>query len=774
MNWRTAGAGAGTGAAIGAVSASLISTDTATTSSGGVFGLVIGAVVAVFYEKRTRRYDSIPPRVDLDESFEPRWKVHDELMSHLPTEDQTQPVVCILAGLSGSGKSQIAAHYLHHHQGVQSVWVGRSDLQHQLAAQDQTLGLERMKGDAIEDRAARVRTALHGSGRPWIMVVDDADAHDWEIVLAAWLPYERGPGQIIITSPTKEWFAPLGAEVIEVNDLRDDQTLALRMLGPKAKRDRSAARKLIVELGYLPLAISQARSYVEARGNRSLSYADYLERLGEVPAEILASGAPNSHVLPVWKTFEPALDRCENRAIGSRQIVSSLSVLASSPLPVGAIESVFGPRAERAIRQLHSHSVVLGRPRHSIQLHETVALVAKGHLRFLSTEAEMIQAVRQASSLLGYVFEESFGDAWCLPHAMSLITTVARWVELDLIGEIDLGTLEAARFAVERVSRDNTLERRMALVAAVLLFDTAYESEPDVEWLRELANLEHSMAERMYNGSGQQALFKHSMSLFKRLGDIRSEAKCQLGLGYSLYVHGEAPYDNAISALSRALDLFQSTSDYTAHDEGLCRYRRGQALSTSGSEHRLEAISELEAAAELFESDGENSDDWRASCLYDLGTTIARGGGDEVGKGVSAIQTAMDLFADPDRDNPLGIGNCCYRLGELFFNNQISSETDILSLLKLAEDQYRRIDTTNSALGRSNVHYLRALVLAKSIPPSWDGAILETERSLDISSEIEDPEGVERCHQLLQQISHATSSSVTHRSSADAAAPPHS
>jgi tetratricopeptide (TPR) repeat protein len=209
-------------------------------------------------------------------AFQPR----EDLMTQLRTSGPGVSVVRAVTGLRGVGKTQLAAAYAREcrQAGWRLVaWVNAETtpaILDGLAVVADRLGIDRT-GKPLEVLGTEVRNRMEADGERCLIVFDNVTDPD------AVLPYVPSIGhpQVLITS-TESSVTALGKPV-QVTVFTEQEALAF--LADRTRLDDVAgARTLVRELGYLPLALSQAAAVIAAR---HLTYLVYLTRLHSYPAQ---------------------------------------------------------------------------------------------------------------------------------------------------------------------------------------------------------------------------------------------------------------------------------------------------------------------------------------------------------------------------------------------------------------------------------------------------------------------------------------------------------
>lgn len=230
-----------------------------------------------------------------------------------------------LHGLPGAGKTQLAIEYAYEEaRRYQLVWVVNAEnetaLITDLAALARKLDLRSALAPSVEAAKAVVELLNGYSG--WLLIFDNATT---PTSLRPHLP--RGLGDVVITSPRRGW-SSVGKPIEVKPELdREDSITLLRTQDPDAAEGDADA--VAEALGDLPLALEQARAYMERTG---INVAKLVSRvgihLGTVLSEQPRSGYPKS-VATAWLLALTEVDR-EDLA---RQALVLCSYLAPNSIP---------------------------------------------------------------------------------------------------------------------------------------------------------------------------------------------------------------------------------------------------------------------------------------------------------------------------------------------------------------------------------------------------------------------------------------------------------
>ncbi|KAF4547238.1 Tetratricopeptide repeat-containing protein 4 [Elsinoe fawcettii] len=228
----------------------------------------------------------------------------------------------VLTGIGGVGKSQLAIEYCYRRRAAaQETWTfwihassaGRFDADVRRLAHD--IGILN-EGDITSDAFALLHRWLCDAGNgPWLLVLDNADRADFLLeapdtggqVLQVREEQGRGPGRqlsntylvdgvvrrprlsylpfcahgsVLVTSRSKEVGLQMVDEdnIIPIYPMTPEMACTLLERRLPRQSDPAAAQELVGILEYMPLAISQAASYIAKRGSRC-PIARYLAKL---------------------------------------------------------------------------------------------------------------------------------------------------------------------------------------------------------------------------------------------------------------------------------------------------------------------------------------------------------------------------------------------------------------------------------------------------------------------------------------------------------------
>ncbi|RKN08585.1 FxSxx-COOH system tetratricopeptide repeat protein [Streptomyces radicis] len=245
--------------------------------------------------------------------------------------------VITLLGLSGVGKTQIAAEYAHRFASEYDVvwWVAadrRGEVRRWLAELAPHLRLA--TGPEYGERLRAVADALR-RGRPharWLLVFDGADE---PVDVADLLP--NGPGHVIITSQNREW-AEYNTALHEVHLY--DRAESVAFIRRRAPRIGPAeADRLAETLGDMPLVLDQTAGWLNDADMSVDAYIALL-RSDTIPGGSEGLRVAADFPMTYFATFTLLLGKLQETVPDSVELLRLCAFFAPGAIPVDLIHGI--------------------------------------------------------------------------------------------------------------------------------------------------------------------------------------------------------------------------------------------------------------------------------------------------------------------------------------------------------------------------------------------------------------------------------------------------
>lgn len=248
------------------------------------------------------------------------------------------PVVCLVTGGRGVGKTQIAGEIARRavleRRGLVG-WVSGETADRLLSGLNriaEELGVADAGGDKRES-AQRLRDKLQSGSFPALLVVDNVASAD---MLREVLP-ATGRVRILITS-TDRSLRVLGRQV-DVPVFDRSRSISY-LLNRTARTDRAGADLVAGELGDLPLGLSQAAGLLSRQ--RALTFGEYAQRIKDQPLSGVLKpepgGYPRGVAEAILQSMQTARDAdATGKAVG---VLEAISVMDPAGAPIGLLQSM--------------------------------------------------------------------------------------------------------------------------------------------------------------------------------------------------------------------------------------------------------------------------------------------------------------------------------------------------------------------------------------------------------------------------------------------------
>ncbi|KAF7897692.1 uncharacterized protein EAF01_008658 [Botrytis porri] len=271
------------------------------------------------------------------------------------------PSIVVLTGVGGQGKTQIALEYSHQHmkfyKGV--FWIDAS------SQKSASRGFERIlktiDNSAVlvggEESKSVVKNILGDWKEPWLLVFDNYDDPKSFGDLPSYFPNATSTENAIIVTSRHISSGRLGSH-LKLDGLTEEESVQLltsKCTSVSNSEDNlNQGRDIVRKLGYLPLAIDQAASYISIRHLPLHIFSDHFQRrrefilkdtpqsLWEYQKRTLTDSQETSEHLSVLTTWELSFDQISGND-EERKWIGEFLVQAAYFSPISISEALFRP-----------------------------------------------------------------------------------------------------------------------------------------------------------------------------------------------------------------------------------------------------------------------------------------------------------------------------------------------------------------------------------------------------------------------------------------------
>ncbi|KAJ6003890.1 hypothetical protein N7540_013172 [Penicillium herquei] len=369
-----------------------------------------------------------------------------------------------LVGLAGIGKTQTAIEYTYHVRepapGMWVFWIHASNAARleqgyqQIAAVAEIPGRDDPKMNILQLVYQWLCDAQNGR---WLMVLDNAD--DDGIFFSGNISDEREPlvkflpqaahGSMLITSRNGLAARNLvGSEghVIAVQPMNEEESLTLlqaRIPAPQPGETREDEKALVQALEYIPLAITQAGSYIANRSSR-VTVSRYLQLFRESESNQTyllqhedAKDLRRDHSIrhAVITTWQLSFEQIRHERPAATDLLALMSMFDRQGIPEGLVRADGdGLQFEDAVAPLISYSLVrVGFGTTLFDMHRLVQLSVR---TWLEIHLELARWQRKSRAIMAQIFPNGQYESWSecqrlLPHAIEVMKSISEEHEED-------------------------------------------------------------------------------------------------------------------------------------------------------------------------------------------------------------------------------------------------------------------------------------------------------------------------------------------------------
>ncbi len=248
-----------------------------------------------------------------------------QIADALPTPITSDtPAVCVLAGLSGIGKTSLAAAWADDRADAYAaiLWIDATSAGQVEASFAAVASWYRSRG-VIADSGVNVRhdvfVALAHTARPWLMVFDNCSDVSQ---IRDWIP-PRGYGHVIVTTTDQTSMSGPGVTRVPVTEMTEPEatTLLTRRVShdqPLTEAQQDALRQLAHRLHSWPLALELAASYLRDCLDGVAGIAEYERLVMRSLADV--SGVPPGYPDTLVNAISLAWQRMSQRPGDANQL----------------------------------------------------------------------------------------------------------------------------------------------------------------------------------------------------------------------------------------------------------------------------------------------------------------------------------------------------------------------------------------------------------------------------------------------------------------------
>ncbi|MFI6641302.1 FxSxx-COOH system tetratricopeptide repeat protein [Streptomyces sp. NPDC050504] len=318
---------------------------------------------------------------------------------------------CVLRGISGVGKTQIAREYAYRFRNEYDiVWQVNAGFpgtaREQLA--DLAVRMELPAGRETGDRIRAVQETLR-TGRPhrnWLLIFDGADSVEGIEDLVP-----DGPGHVLITTLTRDWAASSRTEEIEIQPFERRESVAFaRRRAPRLTPEEADALAEAVQ--DLPLLLNQTAAWLAI--NETMPVEPYIERIRSGrPNQFGISIADDDYRKSVWTSWSLTQNMLREKHPDAAELLKVFGFFSPDAIPVGLIQSArpgdLPPHLaalaadpigwHTSLRRLHEATAVMRMDyQASAGSDQNVESVQMHHLYHTFLRDEMLESDREAAS----------------------------------------------------------------------------------------------------------------------------------------------------------------------------------------------------------------------------------------------------------------------------------------------------------------------------------------------------------------------------------------
>lgn len=334
-----------------------------------------------------------------------------------------------LYGLGGVGKTQIATEYAYRYLNNYDYifWVNADSQERLISSYVKIASHLKVLGRNVQDQSHVIEAVKHWltTHERWLLIFDNAD----EIkIIKQFIPSGKH-GHVLLTTQARAIGTMMDRiEILEMESEEGELFLLRRakciaadaLLNAASEADQEIAKKIVEQLGGLPLALDQAGAYIE---ETECGLAVYLELYSIHVLELLRHrGIALNHPNPVTRTWALSFEKIENVSPAAVELLRLCAFLhpdgipeeifikaASGPEPILNMVGLDALAVNNAISEILKYSLLRRIPKNnSIKIHRLVQVVLKKEMEEATQRLWSERAVRAVNRC----FPEVEFDKW--------------------------------------------------------------------------------------------------------------------------------------------------------------------------------------------------------------------------------------------------------------------------------------------------------------------------------------------------------------------------
>ncbi len=302
--------------------------------------------------------------------FVGREKLLSDISKQLKSSSKT-----ILAGTGGMGKTSVACEYLYRHRNDYPFlvwWISADSPMNGFLDLGIELGVAKV-GDKAQEVVEAVKGYLESQSN-WCLVFDNAEK---PADLQPFLPSKGG--HILITSRNPHWQESINVDVFAPEESKE---LLTRLTG----QPEAGSEALAELLGHLPLALTQAGSYIKTT---QTSYAGYIDLFEQVRRELWQDEtAPKDYSLTVGTTWKISVEKIRGQLPEALEVLYKSAYLYPNNIPssllIGLGEDELG--FQKKLHILQSYSLLVAQDAGLYSLHRLIQTTTRDDLKVKQTQ----------------------------------------------------------------------------------------------------------------------------------------------------------------------------------------------------------------------------------------------------------------------------------------------------------------------------------------------------------------------------------------------------